>query len=233
MRSVLLRSCRVQVPALVGAAALLFAASADAAVRIEFTGMNMVFDGQSLHDAGSSSGGVANPADADPLVTVDCFLDNTSVGSLYSDIFLDFSIPGINPFPSAPNSVSVQSVSPESSYFDLLIGSPTATQGLLLSIQTVTVTYADIAGIVQFTFAGAVASVDDQNLPFGLQVADPVTVSLSSQVVPGSMNIDGDFIYGFQAFGTGEFDAAAVPAPGAAALLGMSGLVMTRRRRNR
>jgi len=215
-----------------GAAALLFAASADAAVRIEFTGMNMVFNGSALHDAGSASGGLADVNDADPLVTVDCFVDNVPVGSLYSDIFLDFYIAGINPFPSAPNSVSVQSVTPQASYFDLLIGNP-ASQGLLVDIQSVTVTYADIAGIVQFTFAGAVGAVYAQDLPFGLQVADPVTISLSSQVTPGSLNIDGDYVYGFTAFGTGEYDAAAVPAPGSMALMGLGGLVAIRRRRAR
>lgn len=233
MRSALLRSCRVQVPVFAGAAALLCAASADAAVRIEFTGMNMVYDGSSLYDAGSLIGGVANPADADPLVTVDCFTDNTLVGSLYSDIYLDFFIPDITNISSAPNTTQTISVTPAISFFDLLIGSsPVASQYLILDIQTVSVTYIDIAGIAQFTFAGAVASAFAQNLPFGLQVADPVTVSLSAQVIPGTLTSGGGFITGFQGFGTGEFNANAVPAPGAAALLGMGALAMPRRRRS-
>src|SRR5262245_36849238 len=117
MYSVPLRSRRVQVSVLAGAAASLFAASADAAVRIEFTGMNMTYDGSTLHDSGSASGGVGNPADADPLVTVDCFSNNVLVGSVYSDISLDFSIPGLTGIPSAPNTNFTTTLTPSGSYF--------------------------------------------------------------------------------------------------------------------
>lgn len=230
MRSLLFRSRGLCVTT-ASAAALIAAGSANADVRIAFTGMNMIYDGNSLFDGGGSAGGNVNPAEADPLVTVDFFNDDSHVGALTSDISLDFLIDGITGIPSAPNANYTTNGTPDTGYFDLLIGTaPLATSGLLLDIQSVSVTYVDIGGIVEFTFGGVIASIVDQSLPFGLQIADPVTVSISAQVMPNSLNIDGDTIYGFEAFGTGEYRAAAIPTPGAAALFGVGALATIRRR---
>ena len=219
--------------ALASGAALGCAPSALADVRIAFTGMNLVYDGASLYDAGGIVGGIANPAEADPLATVDFFDSNTLVGSLTSDVSLDFRIDGIANIPAAPNTTYTTAATPNSGFFDLLLGTaPLAAGGLLVDIQSVSVTYTDIAGIVEFVFAGGIGSSPAQNLPFGLQVADPITISISAQVLAPSITSDGGFITGFQAFGTGEYRAAAIPAPATAAVLGL-GVLATRRRRTR
>lgn len=220
------------VPTLASATALLAAASAQGAVRIEFTGMNLVYDGSSFYDGGSAAGGVADPADADPLATVDCFVDEAHVGALTSDVSLDFFIPDVSGIPAAPGSATTIVTPGNPGYFDLLIGtSPLASQFLLLDIASVSITYVDISGIVQFVFGGAVATSSAQNLPFGLQVADPVTVSISAQVIPNTITTDDGFTTGFEAFGTGEFSANAIPTPASAAVLGLGAIAAVRRRR--
>lgn len=209
---------------------LITAASANAGVSIEFTGLDLVYDGSALYDAGSNSGGVANPADADALVSLDFFNNNTLVGSLSSDIALDIFIPDLTNIPSAANTVYNTTTPGNPGFFDLLIGtSPLASEFLIVDLTSVNITYLDIAGVAQFTFAGAISSNIAQNLPFGLVADEPVTISFSTQIVPGSITSDDGIITGFNAFGTGEYQS--IPAPAAAVLLGASGLTLARNRR--
>ena len=214
----------------IGASVVAFcAATGQSAIMIEFTGMDLVYDGSSFHDGGSSSGGFADPADADGLVSVDFFEDGVLVGSLSSDIWLDFMIPDVSALPSAPGTVHNLVTPGNPGYFDLLMGtSPLASEFLLLDISSVTITYIDIAGVVEFAFGAAIAPLVAQNLPFGLVAGEPVTLSFSSQVTPGSLTSSGGFITGFQSYGTGEFTA--VPTPGAMALMGLAGVAGVRRR---
>ncbi|HRQ71584.1 MAG TPA: PEP-CTERM sorting domain-containing protein [Phycisphaerales bacterium] len=223
-----LRSLRV--PGMLGAVALA-ATAASADVVIHFTGMNLVYDGTALYDGGSTAGGSANPADAAPLTTADFFVNGGLVGSLYTDISLDVFIPDIAGIPDAPNTVYNVWTPGNPGFFDLLIGtSPLASEFLLVSTASVSFTYVDVAGIVQFTFTGAVGDGSAQNLPFGLQITDPVTLSFSAQVVPGTLTSSGGFITGFEAFGTGEYRAIPAPATGALLALG-AGAGLRRRRR--
>jgi len=216
----------------VGAAAIAFAAAgADAGILIQFTGMNLVYDGSALYDAGSTSGGLADPADADSLISVDFFDNGVLVGSLSSDIALDVFIPGVVGIPAAPGTVFNDTTAGDPGFFDLLIGtSPLASEFLIVDLNSVNVTYVDISGQVEFVFGAALASTFAQNLPFGLVMEDPLTVSFSAQVDPGSITSAGGFITGFTASGTGEYQA--VPAPGAAIVLGAGAFgAMARRRR--
>ena len=214
-----------------GVSALVLSASAaQSAIMIEFTGMDLVYDGSSFFDGGSSSGGMADPADGDSLVSVDFFDNGLPVGSLSSDIALDFFIPDIGSIPSAPNTTYNVTTPGNAGYFDLLMGTtPLASEFLLLDIMSVSVTYVDVGGVAEFVFAGAISPTIAQNLPFGLDVAQPVTLSFSAQVTPGTIASSGGFITGFNAFGTGEFYG--VPAPGAAGVLALAGLAGLRRRR--
>ncbi len=205
------------------------AASAD--VVIHFTGMDLVYDGTALYDGGSTAGGLADPADADPLATVDFFVSGGLVGSLDSDISLDVFIPDISGISDAPDTVYNVWTLGNPGFFDLLIGtSPLASEFLMVDIESVNFTYVDVGGLVQFTFGGAVGVGSAQNLPFGLQIADPVTLSFSAQVVPGTLQSSGGFITGFEAFGTGEFRA--IPAPATGALLALGAAAGFRRRRS-
>jgi uncharacterized protein (TIGR03382 family) len=224
-----------QIPRLLRVAGLLGVVAfgttgASADVVIEFTGMNLVYDGSSIYDAGSTSGGLADPADADALASADFFVDGTLVGSLSNDISLDVFIPDISGISDAPGTVHNVSTPGNPGFFDFLIGtSPLASEFLLVDIESLNFTYVDVSGVVQFTFGAAVGVGSAQNLPFGLQVADPVTLSFSAQVDPGSLTNAGGFITGFEASGTGEYRA--IPAPASAALLALGAAAGWRRRR--
>jgi hypothetical protein len=203
-----------------------FSASALAAtIQISFTGLDVVYDGSAIYDGGSTAGGLADPADADPLSTVDFFVDGTLVGSLSSDISLDAFIPDITGISAAASTVDVQTTPGNPGFFDLLIGtSPLASEFLLIDLEEVTFTYIDVLNIVQFTFGAAVSDVFAQNLPFDLVIGDPLTVSFSAQVVAGTKTDNGTDITGFEAAGTGDIGGPAVPEPTAALLLALGTL---------
>lgn len=219
--------------ALLGAGLVGFGSvAAQAGLVIEFTGLNLVYDGSSLRDAGSAAGGVADPADADALVSVDFIVDGTTVGQLSNDISIDVYIPDVLNIPSNSGAATIINTTGNPGYFDLLIGtSPLASQYLLVDLATVAITYIDVAGMIQFTFGGAVATAFSQNLPYDLVIGDPVTVSFSAQIDPGSRTTDGGFVTGFTASGTGEYQGTVVPTPGAVALMALGVPAVIRRRR--
>jgi hypothetical protein len=215
---------------------LMATCSLAATIEINFTGMNLAYDGSAIYDAGSTAGGLADPADADPLATADFFVDGVLVGSLSSDISLDAFIPDVTGISSAANTVDVQTTPGNPGFFDLLIGTtPLASEFLLVDLEEVTVTYIDFLGIVQFTFAAAISDDFAQNLPFGLAMDDPVTVSFSAQIDPGTRTTGAGLITGFEASGTGEIAGPAVPEPASGLLLMLGALAIAsvaRRRRD-
>jgi PEP-CTERM motif len=206
---------------------VMIAAPASAAtIEIGFTGLNLVYDGSALYDAGSTSGGLANPADADALTSVDFSVDGIPAGSLSSDVSADIHIPDVTGIPVGPG-VDNQTTPGNPGFFDLLIGtSPLATQFLLVDLEDVNITYLDVANIVQFTFGAAVSDVFAQNLPFALTIGDPITVSFSAQLITGTKTDNGSVITGFSAFGSGEIRGPNVPEPGTC-LLAALGMVAT------
>jgi hypothetical protein len=213
--------------------ALVAAPLSAATIEIGFTGLDLVYDGVAIYDGGSTAGGVGNPADADSLATVDFSVDGSFVGSLSSDVALDMFIPGITGISSSAGTVYNVTTPPAGGFFDLLIGtSPLASEFLLVDLDEVSVVYVDVANIVQFTFGAAVSDVFAQNLPFGLTIGDPVTVSFSAQVVPGTLTSALGFVTGFEAGGTGEIRGPLVPEPGTC-LLAAFGLVVGLARRVR
>jgi hypothetical protein len=204
-----------------------------ATIEIGFTGMNLVYDGSAIYDAGSTLGGLADPADADPLSSVDFLLDGALVGSLSSDVSVDVFIPDVTGISTGANAVDAQTTPGNPGFFDLLIGtSPLASQFLLIDLEDVSITYLDVQNIVQFTFGAAVSDVFAQNLPFGLVIDDPLTVSFSAQVVAGTKTDNGSVITGFSASGTGEIRGPAVPEPTTCllAVMGLLATLTTRRR---
>lgn len=211
----------------------LVAAPARAAtIEIAFTGMDLVYNGSAIYDADSSGGGVGDPADGDALTSVDFFVDGSPVGSLTSNVYLDAFIPDVSGIPSAAGTVHNLITPGNPGHFDLLIGtSPLASDYLVVDLSTVSVTYVDVANMVQFNFGAAVSNVFAQNLPFGLVAGDPVTVSFSAQIVPGSRTISGGFVTGFSASGTGQYNAPLVPEPSTCLLAACGMLAVAVRRK--
>ena len=214
------------------AAMLVGSAAAQAAlVEVQFSGVNLVYNGSSIVDAGSPAGGTLDPVNADPLNTMTFLSNGTPVGTIVSNISLDLLIPDVTGLLATPSS-SQTIVTPGTTpgYLDLLIGtSPLAAQYLAVNLASVSVTYIDVASTIQFAFVGATASLSGSVLPFGLSAGNPVTVSFSVQIDPGSLTSDGGLITGFTASGTGE--VRAIPEPAALAPLAVAGLMLTRRRR--
>ncbi|MCH7751676.1 MAG: hypothetical protein IH898_05920 [Planctomycetes bacterium] len=183
-------------------------------LEIQFSGLNLTYAGTTISDSGSPSGGVGDPADADPLDTLEFKVDGVMQGSvLMSDIWADISIPDVTGLSDVSlNTVILTPGNP--GYFDLLIGtSPSAAEFLRLATDEVTIGYINASSTVQFLFGAAVASVGSQALPFGLQIGDPVTVSFSTRVNPGTKTSDGGIVTGFTASGTGEVSGEAIPEP--------------------
>lgn len=199
----------------IAAATLLCGTTASAAsLVIEFTGLNLEYDGSKIFDAQDAAGGSADPNLADPISTVEFVFNGNLLGTAPGPSFADILIPDVTGID--PNEIAtVIPVDPNSdAYFDLLFGSP-VTEYLKLDIDTITITYVDNAGIVQFSFGGGAAAIDGQNLPFNLELDDPVVVSFSTRVDEGTLTDNGTFIDGFTSSGTGEITGdAEIPEPG-------------------
>jgi len=195
-------------------------------MEIQFTGVNLSYDPNTISDAESPAGGTGDPNDADPLDSIQFKVGGDLKGTAFTDdIFLDVSIPGVTNLPNSGSEIVTTSVS--GGYFHLLIdtdpNAPNAEEFLKLDIDEVTITYLNITGTVQFMFGAAVVENYSQNLPFGLEIGDPVTVSFSTQVDVGSKTIAGGFVTGFTSWGTGEVVGTFVPEP-SSCVLGAIGL---------
>lgn len=203
-------------------------------LEIQFTGVNLSYDGTTISDAGSAAGGAGDPADADSLDSIQFSVGGVMQGSvLTSDISLDVSIPDVTGLSDVGTSTVVATPG-NAGYFDLLIGTtPNAAQFLKLNTGEVTISYINATSTVQFVFGAAVAAIDSQNLPFGLQIGDPVTVSFSTQVDVGSKTSAADLVTGFASSGTGEILGTNVPEPGSCvlAVMGLAAICVRRRRR--
>jgi hypothetical protein len=216
---------------------LVFAASPSWAVpmgalQIQFTGLNLSYDGATITDAGSPDGGNCDPNEADPLDTVEFKVNGSSVGLLTSadDIYMDLSIPDVTGL--SDNNIVTNVTSGPGSYFHLLIG-PNAEEYLKLEADEVTVIYLKTSNTVQFVYGGSVASVNGQNLPFDVTVGQNVSVSFSTKVDDDSKTTDQDnFVTGFTSSGTGEISGQAVPEPAVCLLAAVSviGVLLTRTR---
>lgn len=188
-------------------------------LEIQLTGLDLVFDGSSVMDAGGSS----NPANADRLNTVTFIVDGNPLHTLLDDIFVDFEFQPIADIP-----ISGDTVDAGSGTFDLLLPGI----GLALDMNDVSLTCLPLSPTSDFAFAGSLASISAQNLPFDLIIDDPVTVSFSTQIDQATLTDDGTNITGFAASGTGEIAGQYIPEPSTLALLltGIFGILLHGRR---
>ena len=214
------------------AVALIIAAPAANAstLQIQFTGVDLRYDGDTdiIHDNGDPAlAGGTDTSKADDLVNMDFLVDGSSVGNLSSDIYLDLEIPEVTDLPIGGGSITTDG-SPAGVMELLMPG-----VGLTLSLGEAEIGFLPaLGGSINFVFGGAVATIDAQALPFGLEIGDPVSVSFSTQVVAGTLTHDDTYVTGFDSRGTGEVQGTAIPEPATLSLAGLAlGLVTLRRRR--
>lgn len=191
-------------------------------LEIQFSGLNLTYDGATISDGGSSSGGVGDPNDADPLDTLQFKVNGVLQGSvLTSDIWADVSIPDV--IGLSDSDLSTVVLTPGSpGYFDLLIGtSPSAAEYLRLVTDKVLVGSINANNIVQIVFVSAVTSIGSQALPFGLQIGDQVRVSFFERVTPGTNTSDEVIVTGFNVSGAGLVRGTVIPEPATCLLIAL------------
>ena len=214
------------------AAAFGAAASAGAAtLDIQFTGLDLVYDGTDIYDAGGIAGGGGDSTLADPLSTVDFFVDGVLTGSLDTDVWADILIEDVASIPVGGGMVT-SGGNGDAFGFDLITSVAIPGWGLALNLDTVDVFY---TGSEIAIAGGALASsVPAQLLPFGLVLDEfeAVTIAFSSSNLSGVTD-DGAFLTGFATEGTANISGTLVPEPSALALLGLGacGFVVVRRRK--
>jgi hypothetical protein len=201
-------------------------AASAATIQIQFSGLDLVYNGSSIYDATSATGGSGNPAVSDSLFTMTFIKDGVLQGTLTQNIYADIAINGVTNIPVGGGTV----YSTGGGFFDLLTSA--AGWGLALDVASgFQVTYNQTS--INFLGSGLASNIFAQSLPFGLAIGDPVQISFSTGNLT-NLTSSGGFLTGFHSSGTGEV-AGTVPEPGTLLLLGtgLVGIASFARRRMR
>ncbi len=220
---------------LLGISVLTASNAAAETLQIQFTGLNLQYDGTNIFDAGvhntTSSG---NPAEADALTAMNFYLDGSLVGSLTSDIYADVYIKDVLNIPAA-GGVIVTGGNGGAFGIDLLMKDLTPGWGLALDIDTMQFFYT--GSRIAISVAGLATNLAAQDLPFALQLdpVQPIRIVLSSASLTNVTTAAG-FVTGFNASGTGNTSGegfVVIPEPASYVLagLGIAALAVVRRRR--
>ncbi|MCA9102764.1 MAG: PEP-CTERM sorting domain-containing protein [Planctomycetales bacterium] len=205
------RAAIVMIAALL-VSALGVSAHASPLLTIQLGGVDIAYDGTNIYNGGPDAG--------DPLTTVAFVVDGSMVGSvLTSEIALDVLIPDVTNIPDTGGMVS----SAAGGTFDLLLPGG---DFLALDMGSAMITYVNISNVVEFVFAGSIATVDGQALPYGLEIGESVTISFSTPINDGSLVTSGGTVDAFTATGTGEVRGTLIPEPATLSLTLLSSLAL-------
>ena len=212
----------------VGAALLLTPApTAGETIQIQFTGLDLVYDGTDLIDAQDPDGRNGDPDESDPLISMSFLQDGVTIGTLSEDIYVDFLIADLTGIPA--DGGLVYSGGNDGDFgFDLLTSQ--AGWGLALDINEFMLYYS--GGELVMTANGVATGIHAQNLPFDLIMDDDLQIVIgihSTALANVTTSPDGQTVVGFTAAGTGSVTGGLglIPEPSSLvlALLGLAGLI--------
>lgn len=174
-------------------------------IEIQFTGLDLEYDGTDIYDAGGAAGyrDTADTNDADLLTTVSFYKDKMLRGTDDEDVYADFlikTVPGM--------SVGGDIVSSTGNSDDLGIDIFDLVDDWNFRLNFTSFRVGYIPGFA-LVVTGAVSSINGQNLPYDLTIGTPITIISSSTNF--SVETSGGKVTKFESSGTGS--KVGVPEP--------------------
>lgn len=191
-----------------------------AILEIQITGLDFVYDGNNIFDAGvQNTVRTGDPLDANPLVSMDFFVDGSLVGILTTDIWADIYLADIGPVAASGPTFVTSGGNGDAFGVDLLTEDAVPGWGLALNVDEVQFLYT--GSEIAISVAGLATGIAAQSLPFGLEFDELENITFVISSANLTVVDDGDFITSIVASGTGNAKGVLVPEPSSLVLMGL------------